>query len=977
MMTSLSQILQYFAWFIALIEAIACLYWLLLNYRRSANRYVGLFFFILSINAFAVGSLLGASSPNQARLPSILFAASNPAIMPALLLSLVTLFKPNWMQGMWRWLKWVLQFLLVAPLVLTISDVTLGTRLWYIAPDPAAYTGGYASLSNFTAGALSTTITISNTLLPGLAVLALCLFLIFVETDASYKVKSFLGLILIPSTLFVVQSIFALETNLALFFIVLSSGLFLVSFVYATFEQLITAPQGQPVSLQIRLSALVIIVTAPLMVAMAFFLSNRAQVQLQSDAEKTLATANQSISETVSLWLQYNEKALSNLISNADIISMDPARQKPLLESMAATYTQMYLVSTTDTSGVNVARNDSESPKDYSDRDWVKQALEGTPRTYQTLIGRTSGQPALVVSMPIKDKNGNITGVGMFAADLDQISSQVTRTETGSGALTYVVDQNNLLVAHPDSAQTAELRDMSTEPPVIALRQGKQGFVNFTDADGRRWSAVISQLSNGWGVITQQSEAVLLAPIRRFQRMSLILAGFGVLLVYGLSWTTIRQSLQPIRSLTGTAVAITQGDLSRRAPVESQDELGILAESFNAMTDQYHELISNLEQRVGERTHDLERRAVQLRVTADVAREAAAIRDLERLLNNVVVLISDRFNFYHAGIFLLSEGASGNSSTGSGYAILRAASSEGGKRMLARQHRLRIGQVGIVGHVASTGTPRIALDVGADAVFFNNPDLPMTRSEMALPLKVQNRVIGVLDVQSTQPAAFTEEDLATLQILADQVALAIENARLLEEGQKALEELEIRYGRQIRKGWQNWLAGRSLAYALDPTGVRQLSVDYQPEQGSSRAAGLQQDLDNEDKQVLHIPIELRGQVMGHLRLRREEDAGPWTKEDEDLVRDTVSQAALSLENIRLLDEIQERAAQEELINQIIARAQGSLNLEAVMRNVVQEIGRMMNLSKTQIRLNEPTPSARQVTNEPIVMIGQDHQREET
>ena len=117
--------------------------------------------------------------------------------------------------------------------------------------------------------------------------------------------------------------------------------------------------------------------------------------------------------------------------------------------------------------------------------------------------------------------------------------------------------------------------------------------------------------------------------------------------------------------------------------------------------------------------------------------------------------------------------------------------------------------------------------------------------------------------------------------------------------------------------------------------------------------------------------------MGHLRLRREEDAGPWTKEDEDLVRDTVSQAALSLENIRLLDEIQERAAQEELINQIIARAQGSLNLEAVMRNVVQEIGRMMNLSKTQIRLNEPTPSARQVTNEPIVMIGQDHQREET
>jgi GAF domain-containing protein len=803
------------------------------------------------------------------------------------------------------------------------------------------------------------------------------LYIIWVEKGASGNVKLFAGITLIPSTLVVIPSLIDLEPNLGSLIIVTSSGLFLVSFVYATFEQLFFTQSMQSGSLQIRLSTLVIIVTAPLMVAMALFLSNRAQAQLQSDAEKTLTTANQSISETVSLWLQYNEKALSNLISNADIISMDPERQKPLLESMAATYTQMYLVSTTDTHGMNIARNDNEAPKDYSDRDWVQQALKGAPLTYQTLVGRTSGQPALVVSMPIKDENGNIIGVGMFAADLDQISNQVTRTEIGSGGLSYVVDQNNLLVAHPDPTQTAELQDMSAAPPVTALRQGKQGVFSFSDAEGRRWRAVIHQLPNGWGVITQQSEAVLLAPISRFQRMSLFLAGFGILLVFGLSWITIRQNLHPIHSLTETAVAITQGDLSRRAPIESQDELGILAESFNAMTGQYHELISNLEQRVGERTQDLERRAVQLRVTADVAREAAAIRDLERLLNNVVLLISNRFNFYHAGIFLISELASGNRSAGTGYAILRAASSEGGKRMLARQHRLRIGQVGIVGYVAATGQPRIALDVGADAVFFNNPDLPMTRSEMALPLKVQNRVIGVLDVQSTQPAAFTEEDLATLQILADQVALAIENARLLEESHKALEELETRYGRQVRKGWQNWLAGRSLAYALDPTGVKQLSMDYLPEPDSGLTISIQDSLDQENSQILHIPIELRGQLLGHLRLRREEEAGPWTQEDEDLVREAVTQVALSLENVRLLDEIQERAAQEELINQIVARAQGAINLEAVMRNVVQEIGRIMNLSKAQIRLNEPALGARQAINEPIVVSGQADQGEES
>jgi GAF domain-containing protein/HAMP domain-containing protein len=976
MMAPLNQIVQILAWLIALIEAIVGLYVLLLNYRHTTNRYVSAFLFILAVNTLAVGSLVSASSPGQARLPSIMIAASIPAIMPALLLALVALIKPDWLQGARTWWRWIALILVVAPFVLTFSDVFLNTRLWYTGLDVGAYTGGYTPVSEFTAGALKTILPISNFILSSVAVLVFTLYILFVERGIPSKVRAIAGLILIPTLLSAVQSIFGLEAGLASLIVVIISGWFAASFAYTLLYQMVATQQFQAGSLHTRLATLVIIVSAPLLVALALFLSNRAQTQIQADAEKILVAANQSVSETITLWLQYNEKALSNLVSTADITSMDPARQKPLLESMAATYPQMYLVSTTDTSGINVARNDEEAPKDYSDRDWVKQVLEGAPLAYQTLVGRTSGQPALVVSMPIKDAHGDIIGVGMFATDLDQISSQVTRTEIGPGGLTYVVDQNNLLVAHPDPAQTAELKDMGAEPPVVAMRQGTQGSFSFLDAEGQNWSAEISQLPNGWGVITQQSEAELLAPIRRFQRTTLFVAGLGILLLLGMTWITVRQSLQPIRSLTDTALAITQGDLSRQAPVESQDELGTLAESFNAMTGQLSELISSLEERVTERTQDLEQRAVQLRATADVAREAAAIRDPERLLNNVVRLISDRFNFYHAGIFLLSEGASNNGSAGSGFAVLRAASSEGGQRMLARQHRLKIGQVGIVGHVAATGQPRIALDVGTDAVFFNNPDLPMTRSEMALPLKVQNRVIGVLDVQSTQPAAFTEEDLAILQILADQVALAIENARLLEESQQALEELESRYELQIRQGWQKWLAGRSLAYAFDPTGVKRLSPDFQPEQTGLRASTASTSPDEESGRVLEIPIELRSQRLGYLRLRREEEAGAWTPEDKELVRETVSQAALSLENARLLEEIQERATQEELINQIIARAQGSLNIEAVMRNVVQEIGRMMNLSKTQIRLNEPAPGSHLAASEPGGVFGQTPQRKE-
>jgi GAF domain-containing protein len=173
---------------------------------------------------------------------------------------------------------------------------------------------------------------------------------------------------------------------------------------------------------------------------------------------------------------------------------------------------------------------------------------------------------------------------------------------------------------------------------------------------------------------------------------------------------------------------------------------------------------------------ETQRRATQLATAAAVARDATAILDVDHLLDETMDLISKQFGFYHAGVFLLDERDE--------YAVLQAASSEGGRRMLERGHKLRVGEIGIVGYVASTGEPRVALDVGEDTAHFAHPDLPNTRSEMALPLKVQDRVIGVLDVQSTQEAAFSEDDVAVLQTMADQLATAIANARLFEQVQR-------------------------------------------------------------------------------------------------------------------------------------------------------------------------------------------------
>ena len=153
------------------------------------------------------------------------------------------------------------------------------------------------------------------------------------------------------------------------------------------------------------------------------------------------------------------------------------------------------------------------------------------------------------------------------------------------------------------------------------------------------------------------------------------------------------------------------------------------------------------------------------------------------------------------------------------YAILRAANSPGGQRMLARGHRLQVGRVGVVGYSAGAGETRVAQDVGADVVYYDNPDMPETRSELALPLKVRNRVIGVLDVQSEEANAFSEEDVEVLLILADQIALAIENTRLLQSSQDSLRELEALYGAETGKAWRKRTEKQATLYRYAGSGL--------------------------------------------------------------------------------------------------------------------------------------------------------------
>ncbi len=371
----------------------------------------------------------------------------------------------------------------------------------------------------------------------------------------------------------------------------------------------------------------------------------------------------------------------------------------------------------------------------------------------------------------------------------------------------------------------------------------------------------------------------------------------------------------------------------------TQNEFGKAESRAQAVLDVLRDEKVTLEQRVENRTRDLananqvnKRRASMFQAIAEVTRAIISTQNLQDLLPQITQAISQHFGFYHIGIFLLDPARE--------YAILSAANSEGGQRMLDRNHKLRVGQVGIVGYVAGTGKTRIALDAGSDAIHFTNPDLPETRSEMALPLiQTGGRVVGVLDIQSIVPNAFKHEDIEILITLADQVSVAIANARLYEETQKNLIEAQMLYRHDLQTGWRKFTHLQKIA-GIHRTGTsasiyaEAMDLPGAAEVINSGAARLN---NNENKPQMMIPVKLRGEVVGILNVKTDENR-KWTSDDMDIVTAIAERAALAIENTRLLTESQKSAEKERVIGEISAKIGASTQIESILKTAIQELG---------------------------------------
>jgi len=265
--------------------------------------------------------------------------------------------------------------------------------------------------------------------------------------------------------------------------------------------------------------------------------------------------------------------------------------------------------------------------------------------------------------------------------------------------------------------------------------------------------------------------------------------------------------------------------------------------------------------------------------------------------------------------------------------------------MLVRGHRLQVGQQGIVGYVMESGKPRIALDVGVDANFFTNPDLPETRSEMCLPLKAKDAVIGALDIQSTEANAFSEDDYSVLSILADQVAIAIQNAKASEETRRALQEVEIASSQLMGRAWKEYSDKRNVM------GYQFRGLRAEPLLSKTNVM--------ETDGMIHVPIRLRGQVIGSLKLNRSDEHPSWSEDERALVQATAERVALAMENARLLEDAQRRAVKEQKISDITSKIGQSINLRNVLLTAVEELGHAIPGSDVVIQFESESRTGRQ------------------
>jgi GAF domain-containing protein/HAMP domain-containing protein len=703
-----------------------------------------------------------------------------------------------------------------------------------------------------------------------------------------------------------------------------------------------------------------------------FFLKAR-QESINSQQQSTA----QEAASTVASFVQEKFSKLETVIKIGKPTSASQEEQRKILANLLGidpAFRQLVLLDSQERELAKVSRLSQTASGRLVDRaggGWFAQVKQGNRYISPVYVDEVTSEPMMIVAVPVTDVFGDFQGILLAEVNLKFMWDLVDRLKVGETGLAYVVDRQGDLIAFGDISRVLKGDNVSHLDLVGEFVHDSVpvGGVETSVVHGIDGTAVIGTYvplgEPDWAVVTELPTSEAYRPTIQSTTISVVVMLVGAALI-GLGGVYVARRLAaPLLNLTATVGRIAGGEMDLQAATEGPTEVVDLARAFNSMTVQLRELVGNLEQRVADRTRNLQ-------TAADVSRATTSVLDPDQLLRQTVDLVRERFDLYYVGLFLVDEDRR--------FAVLRAGSGEAGQQMLARGHQLEVGGDSMIGQCVARDEARIALDVGEEAIRFDNPFLPRTRSEMALPLRSRGRVIGAMTVQSTQAAAFDASDIAVVQTMADQVAVAIDNARLFAdaerlfaESQAALQEVEAAHRHYLGQAWAEYVrsrAARGYQYSKEgkrseehkqPEGVMApLGAEILPEVRQAMTVqhpvvrkdngGTADHAEESSSSALVAPIMLRGQPIGALGLRRAAGDWQWSTDDVALAEAIAEQFALAADNLRLLEETQRRAARERLVGEVTSRVRETMDVEAVLKTAADEMRQALGLDRVVVRL---------------------------
>jgi len=704
----------------------------------------------------------------------------------------------------------------------------------------------------------------------------------------------------------------------------------------------------------------------------------------------------QEASKAVATSIEEKFTGLETAVEFANPVLANADTRKTIMDSLLGldpAFRQFALLNKQGTQLAQVSRSSPFLSTQFALRlngDALTQTLEGKRYISPVYIDDATSEPQIAIAIPINSILGDYQGTLVAEVNLKFMWDLVDQLKVGDTGYVYVVDNLGKLIAFGDTTRVLanenvgkifEVNEFIKNPGEATDINTK--VANYTGLLGKTVVGTYVPLgAPQWAVVTELPTDEANQPI--FQSLVSSVATILVFAVLaGLAGIFLARRLSaPLVDLSNTATEVAGGNLSREAKVDGPAEIAQVATSFNAMTARLRDLIGSLEQRVAERTKALE-------TSSEVSRRLSTILNQKELVTEVVDQLNNAFGFYHTQIYFYNEA---NDSL-----VMAGGTGEIGEKMLAQFHKVAKGR-GLVGRAAESNQPVLVSDTSKNPEWLPNPLLPDTKSEMVVPISIGNRVLGVLDVQQNTTNSLKQEDVDSIQPIANQIAVAMQNIRQYENTQKIAADMNVvanvgivvstitETGNLLQEVVELSKASFNLyhahIYMLNEAGdsleltagagevgrqmvAEKRSIPLASEQSLvARAARTREGVVVNDVTValdflpnpllpdtrseMAVPMIAADMVIGVLDVQSE-IANRFTDVDISIQTTLASQVAVALQNARSFSQTQRQAERETTVNLITQKIQSATSVQAALQIAVRELGRATG-SQTSVNL---------------------------